>query len=361
MIPVLLVFFGCFSNYWWKNLDEMNSLDPSEVPYRVDGLDATDAYVTSFDAGITCPDGEPASFFAVYREGQTENNPVALVFHSGAFDYVLEPDEEQPLAGEHYYLDSRLERAWSVSKIWETLGMLYPRTLDDAEQNLGALPAALTDAGVVQIYPGNCWGDLWHNDPTDAPNDAVDGFERAGRTMALDMVELLFNANAAGAVGFDLPVTVDASELYLIGLGEGGRAVTELMLSGEIPPVAGALIDSAPDDLSAYVQNEDVFPAEVEGLSRIFGEAGLATVSDYSVASVAPDSLPANMAYLWSSQDARLPPGAGATGAEALEASGAAWVYDTGERAHVATNGDVSFARDVVSFLMTGQEPALGE
>lgn len=361
MIPVLLTLLGCFSDYWWKDYDEMNSLDPSEVPYRVDGLEATDAVVTSFQSTLSCPDGEPASFFAVYRESASSNAPVALVFHSGAFDYVLEPDENQPLAGEHYYLDSRLERAWSVSKIWETLGMLYPRTIDDAEQNLGALPAALTDAGVVQIYPGNCWGDLWHNDVGVVPNDAVDGFDRMGRTMAIDMVDMLFSADAAADLGFDIPVTLDTSQLYLIGLGEGGRAVTELMLSDTLPPggVAGALYDHSPEDLGAYLQNEAEFAAEIEGLSRIFGESGLDGLSDWSVGAVPSDDLPTNLAYLWSSQDPRLPPGASAAGAAALEDAGAAWVYDTGARAHVATNGDISLARDVVDYLMTGMEPAL--
>lgn len=361
MIPVLLTFFGCFSNYWWKDLDEMNSLDPSEVPFRVEGLQATDAYVTSFDAGINCPDGEPATFFVVYREGQTEQNPVALVFHSGAFDYVLEPDEEQPLAGEHYYLDSRLMRSWSVSKTWETLGQLYPRSLDDAEQNLGALPAALTDAGVVQIYPGNCWGDLWHNDPGVVDNDAIDGFDRAGRALALDMADLLFNANTAANLGFDLPVTLDTSQLYLVGLGDGGRAVTELLLSDQLPPIAGALIDSSPDDLSAYVADQDAFPAEVEGLSRIFGESGLADLSAYSLSNVPEGDLPGNLAYIWSSQDPRIPLASASASAAMLEASGAAWVYDTGARAHVATNADVSFARDVVDYLMTGQTPVTDE
>ncbi len=361
MIPVLLTFFGCFSNYWWKELDEMNSLDPSEVPYRVDGLEATDAMITSFDSGLLCPDGETATFMAVYREGQTENVPVAIVFHSGAFDYVLDPDEDQPLAGEHYYLDSRLLRSWSVSKIWETLGMLSPRTLDDAEQNLGALPAALTDAGVVQIYPGNCWGDLWHNDPGSQDNSPVDGFERSGRTMALDMVEMLLSANKAADLGFSIPVTIDTSQLYLVGLGEGGRAVTELLLSDELPPVAGVLLDSTPDDLSAYTADEDAFAAEVEGLSRIYGEDGLADLASWSFLSVPEDDQPDRVAFLWSSQDPRVPLGAVEATAEALEAGGAAWVYDTGARAHVASNADVSFARDVVDYLLNGQVPSSGE
>jgi len=359
LLLALLSLTGCFSNYWWKDLDEMNTLDPSEVPYGVDGLEATDAVVTSFDAAQTCPDGEPATFFVVYRTGITSDAPVAVVFHSGAFDYVVDPDQDQPLSGDHYYLDSRLTRTWSISKIWETLGMLYPRTIDAEEQNLGALPAALTDAGFVTIYPGNCWGDLWHDDPGVVDNDPVDGFNRRGRTLALDMVDMLFNAEKAADLGFDIPVTLDTSQLYLVGLGSGGRAVTELMLSDALPPVEGALIDSSPDDLSAYADGGQAFSDELEGIGRIFAGVDTSTLSDWSMAAVDPSDLAANTAYLWSSADPEMPVAAAQAGADALE--GSAWVYDTGARAHVATNADYDVASGVVDFLMTGQEPALGD
>lgn len=359
MLLALLTLSGCFSNYWWKDLDEMNTLDPSEVPYSVPGLEATDAVVTSFDAAQTCPDGEPATFFVVYREGVTSDAPVAVVFHSGAFDYVIDPDDDQPLSGDHYYLDSRLTRTWSISKIWETLGMLYPRTIDASEQNLGALPAALTDAGVVSIYPGNCWGDLWHDDAGVADNDPSEGFTRSGRTLALDMVDMLFNAQTASDLGFDIPVTLDTNQLYLIGLGSGGRAVTELMLSDTLPPLEGALIDSSPDDLSAYVDGGQAFADEIVGLGRIFADTDPSALSDWSTAAVTSGELATNTAYIWSSADPDLPVGAALTGAEAL--SDDAWVYDTGARAHVASNADIDFAGGVVDFLMTGQEPSLGD
>lgn len=359
MLPIMLTLLGCWSNYWWKDYDEMNPLDPSRVPYQVDGLEATDALVTSFDAGMDCPDGSAATFFAVYRQQQSGPSPVALVFHSGAFDYVLDPDEDQPLAGEHYYLDSRLTRSWAVSKIWETLGMLYPRTLDDSELNLGALPAALTDAGVVQLYPGNCWGDLWHNEPGVVDNDGAEGFSRAGRQMALNMIEIMLDASAAQKVGFNLPVTLDTSQILLIGLGDGGRAVTEVLLSGEAPPVAGVLLDHSPDYLDAYTEQADVFAEEIEGLTRIFGETQVQDLSAFSLAAIDPEDRPDRLAYLWSSQDPRIPADAAGVSAAVLEADGTGWVHDTGARAHVATNGDLSTATAVVDYLLTGQTPAL--
>lgn len=356
MFPVfLLTLAGCWSNYWWKSYDEMNTLDPSEVPYQVDGLTATDAVVTGFTSSLVCPDGEAASFFAVYREGVSDA-PVALVFHSGAFDYVIDPDADQPLAGDHYYVDSRLERDWSVNKIWETLGMIYPRTVDAGELNLGTLPAALTDAGVVQIYPGNCWGDLWHNASNVAENDNIDGFSREGRQLALDMVDMLLNSDAAANVGFTLPVTLDAGELYLVGLGEGGRAVNELLLSDELPPVDGVLLDGSPDDLSAYLDAPDAYTEEIEGLSRIFGESGLADLGQWSITNVPTDDVPDRLGYIWSSQDTRLPLGAGQGAADFLDQNGA-WVYDTGRAEHVSTNGDLELATAAVDFLLTGQTP----
>lgn len=356
MFPlILLSLTGCWSNYWWKGSEEMNTLDPSEVPYQVEGLVAEDALVTGFTSTLTCPDGEPASFFAVYREGVSDA-PVAVVFHSGAFDYVVDPDADQPLSGDHYYVESRLARDWSVNKIWETLGMIYPRTVDAGEVNLGALPAALTNAGVTQIYPGNCWGDLWHNASNIAQNDSVDGFQREGLSMALDMVDMLLNADAAADLGFSLPVTLDSGELYLVGLGEGGRAVTELMLSDELPPLAGALIDSSPDDLSAYADAPEAYADELEGLSRIFGESELADLSGWSLPNVATDDIPDHMGFIWSSQDTRLPVRAGSASAAALESAGA-WVYDTGRAEHVATNADAELATAAVEFMMTGSKP----
>lgn len=354
---LLLSLMGC-----WKTYDALPPLDFSAVPYQVGDLVATDAVITGFESDISCPDGENARFFAVYREGLTEEAPIALVFHSGAFDYVLDPDAEAPLTGEHYYLDSRLDRSWSVSKVWETLGMLYPTTVDASEVNMGALPAALTDAGFVQIYPANCWGDLWHNWPGNVSNDATDGFDRAGLALAAEMVDIVIDADRASSVDFSLPVQTDPNEIYLIGLGEGGRAVSELLALNDTPPIRGALLDSAPDDLSAYTANAETYAEEIEGLSRIFLPDTLASIETFSLSTVSENDLPERLLYLWSSVDPRLPAGAGESGAAFVEGLGSPHVsINTGRNAHVVSNGDAETAAAVVDFLLNGTSPDLGQ
>ena len=66
----------------------------------------------------------------------------------------------------------------------ETLGLQIDDQ-DPGENNLGTLPAALANRGVVQFIPGNCWGDMWHNEEGVVVNDLeLDGFNRNGRTIA---------------------------------------------------------------------------------------------------------------------------------------------------------------------------------
>lgn len=357
---LLMNLVGC----WLPNAQQ-GDLDVSNIPYAVDSLSATDAVITGYDLSsdsqgdLLCPDGSVARVFAVYRQGTSEASPVAVVFHSGPFDYVEDPDPDRPLVGTTYYQDSRLGRTWSVSKIWETLGMLYPLTVDPAEQNLGTLGAALADAGVVQLYPGNCWGDLWHNDRDDAINDPNEGFARRGEDMAWIMIRLLVEPNFAAAYNFTLPVQVSASDLYLIGLGEGGRAVSELLNRPDMPGVMGALIDSSPDDLSPYLNAPSVYAEEVAGLERIFynDPDGIYTGSVLSLDST---QLPNRIGYIWSAQDTRFPYEAVAPGATAMEAMGA-WVYNTNTRGHVFLNGDLDLATQSVDWMLGGAEPSLGQ
>ena len=83
-------------------------------------------------------------------------NPVAVIFHSGAFDFTdLIEDQAFEASG-------RLLSDWSSSRIWETLN-LSRQVLDTAVTDSGYLPTALANAGVGQLYPSNCWGDIWHN------------------------------------------------------------------------------------------------------------------------------------------------------------------------------------------------------
>lgn len=353
MFLLTLGLAGC-----WKPYNEQATLETSNVPYAVPGLEATDALITSFDSDLTCPDGSPARIFVVYREEQSAADGIAVVFHSGAFDYVLDPDGSDPLAGDTWYLDSRLTRDWSTSKIWETLGMLAPAEVDAAEVNLGALGASLADANFVQLYPGNCWGDLWHNESGGAVNDPSEGFERNGYALAWQAAQIAVEPSNAADLGFQIPVQLSGAGIYLVGLGEGGRAVAELLQSGDLPPIAGALLDSPMDDLSPYLADPVTFEGEAEGIGRIFYGEG-PDLSGYSLASLDAGDLPENTAYLWSSLDPRLPPGVASAGADAL--SGSAWVYDVGTRAHVLSNADAAVADALVSFLQTGAEPQLAD
>ena len=67
-------------------------------------------------------------------------------------------------------------------------------TIDPSENNTGALATALLDANVVQLYPANCWGDLWHNQADETDNNYdLESFNRSGRTFAYWMTQLIQN------------------------------------------------------------------------------------------------------------------------------------------------------------------------
>ena len=88
--------------------------------------------------GLVCPDGTEPSFLTVYPEGASGPQPVAVVLHSGAFDFVREPDVADPLAGEHYAEVSRIDSSFATTKMYATLGM-YPDP-DLVESSTGASP-----------------------------------------------------------------------------------------------------------------------------------------------------------------------------------------------------------------------------
>ena len=182
---LLLVLPGCFQPY-----QDLPDLDFSEMSFERPGLESDSAVVRAFDLDThICPDGEPARIYAVYNEGAEESAPVAVVLHSGAFDFIVSyEDGEAPLEGRNYRTESRLERSWALAKVWETFGML-PTPIDAGEENAGTLPVAMLNAGWVQLYPANCWGDLWHFDAEVNPNDAdTEGFERDGLGLAMEAV-----------------------------------------------------------------------------------------------------------------------------------------------------------------------------
>jgi hypothetical protein len=348
-----LLSLGCF-----QPIEELSTIDTRTVPYESPHLTAEDVLIHRFESTLTCPDGNPAEFFIVAAEGATAESPVAIVLHSGAFDFVIERSDGEPLSGPHYHAQSRLEADFGVAKVYETLG-LQVTDLDPAEENEGTLPAALANQGMVQFIPANCWGDLWHNEEGIQYNDIeTDGFPRNGLTFAWWMVRIATDPDFAAGQGVDLDIAWDPESLYLLGLGEGGRGVVELLAHGDMPAVSGALIDSSPDDLSAYLRSPSIFGDEIEGISRIFAGEALDRVSDWSIAALADTlALPPHLVYLWSDGNTRLPMDATSEGASALIGRPGSWVVNTHEPVHVISNSDLTRAREVVDFLQTGIKP----
>ena len=344
LIPFLLC--GCF-----KLPQDLADPNTEVIPFDNEFVTVDDAVIQRFDLTLKCPDGEPASFHLVYRSGSDEPAPAVILLHSGAFDYVLQPGEDGPLSGIHYHADSRLSQAFALRKVWETLGLQIDDQ-DPGENNLGTLPAALANRGVVQFIPGNCWGDMWHNEEGVVVNDLeLDGFNRNGRTIANWMLRLLSESDFASTQDINWPTAIDASQIYLVGLGDGGRGVRELLLQPG-PRIAGAAVDSVPDNLGAFVDLPVDFEDKIEGLARIYGD--LSEIDDQSFARDTP--LPERFYYLWSTANPQMPIAASRPAANALRGQLGVVVKNTGASDHVLSNSDMDVAREVVDFLL-GPEP----
>lgn len=355
VVTVLLpMLFACF-----KPVADLPPLNFDQVPYSNDFLEVSDARVSVFDTSLTCPDGEAARVFALWREGLEVDAPVAILLHGGAFDYVLSPATGDGRPARTYRADSRLTRAWSVTKVWETLGLNTLDPVDPQEANLGALPAALTDAGFVTVVPANCWGDLWHNEAGVVDNDAeAEGFARDGRAAANNALRMITDPDFALEQGFQVPVSVDTGQIHLIGIGDGGRGVAELLLREPAAAVAGALVDSPPDLLSAWLSDPVTFGDEAAGLLPIFGEEALLRVDDFSLRAAADGGrLPPRVGLVWSSADPQVPAAAIAPTAATLAAAGA-WVDDRADAAHTALNSDITLARAAALYLLDGTRPS---
>ena len=341
LMPLLLS--GCF-----KLSDEMSKLNTTLIPFDNEYVLAKDAVIQSFETELTCPDETKATFHLVYQKNQEAAAPVVILLHSGTFDYVMEPGEEGPLSGLHYHAESRLTGEFATRKVWETLGLQID-SIDDAENNLGTLPAAFVNRGAIQFIPGNCWGDLWHNEQGSQFNDVdLDGFDRNGRTFASWMTRLLMDPDFAENQGVSWPVNIDASRLYLVGLGEGGRGVMELLNHPASPTFDGAAVDSVPDTLSAYTDQPVDYDEEIAGMERIFED--LDSVDAFSFTADIP--LPERFYFLWSSADPQLPRAATQPAASALTGEMGVVVKDTQMPGHVLSNSDMELAETIATFLL---------
>ena len=354
MTLLSLLLAGCF------NLPtDATQLDTTTIPFDNDYVTEEGGVIREYTTDLLCPDQSAARFHIVYKPDTITPAPVAVVMHSGAFDYEMEPGDDGPLSGPHYHANSRLTSDFAIGKVWETLG-LQINDLDPAEANKGTLPAALANRGFLQILPGNCWGDLWHNEEGVQYNDVTrDGFDRNGRTFAWWMVRLASDPAFAATRGIEFPVPIDSAQLYLFGLGDGGRGVLEMLNHESAPDITGALVDSSPDNLAAYTQYPDVFKDKIEGISRIFGAESLETIENYSFNT--STRLPERMVYLWSSGDPQLPSAAAKPAATALNGQVGVKVMELSTQDHVLSNSDIDLANEVLDYLVPSSEPSEAE
>ena len=119
-------------------------------------------------------------------------------------DYVEDPSTfREPVV--------RLLSEWGSSEV-ETLD-LSRKTLDTAVTDLGYIPTALANAGVAQLYPTNCWGDLWHNGAEFKPTTLNEKVLFISLDMAQFAVDILSDVELAESTGFsDVQERLDASK-----------------------------------------------------------------------------------------------------------------------------------------------------
>lgn len=363
---MLLLALGC-----WKTPEPV---DFAVVPFQSDVAGTTTGLVETLETDLTCPDGEAAKIYVVWDEAWEEQKPVAVVLHSSSFDYVINPQPDAPLVGDHWAAIgddgvSRMTRRWGIQKVWETLGM-HPQ-VEPAELNYGTLPAALLDAGVVGVYPTNCWGDLWHNETPSQVNDkATEYLDREGGTFAWWQLRWMVDATFASSQEITPSARIDSSEIYILGLGDGARGVLDLLQHAERPDIAGVLLDSPVDDLDDWAET----PGVGDGLARIYFEPGAGEddtgegsggFTKWSIRRAVGDGdfdeIPTMLVH--SSVDPRVPSGnvTGLTTKLGERGRVPSCVIDTDEAAHVQSNSDILLARDIVEWLTLSTAALDGE
>ena len=347
----LLASTGCWKTEFSTPQLEVVDFAPNDVP--VEGW-----VVTRQTVPLECPDGEDASFLFVYPEDQPADEPlpVALVFHSGAFDFVYEAEPQTPLTGLHYATPSRLDSGWAVKAAFSTLGM-YPSEQAE-EMHDGSLAVGLAERGYGLLLPTNCWGDLWHNMRGQEDNDySSDFFYRDGRAAAQWAYSVLMTDGFADAIDVVMPFTPDRSRIVWAGLGEGGRAVQELLSHPSLdvmssPPEA-VLLDSTLDDLRAYAADPTSYASQLEGVSRLY--TGGAPEVDTASLSVVP-TLPDRLAYIYSPSNPIVPLEANLAALDRLgvRETSTTLVQAINTPSHVLTNGyDPALTEEVLNFLVS--------
>jgi hypothetical protein len=232
---------------------------------------------------------------------------------------------------------------------------MYPQ-IESTENNTGALPAALVEAGVVAFYPINCWGDLWHNTEIRTNDQAAEFFPRWGGTFASWMSRLAQEPEFAALQGVEFDFEISDAGLHLIGLGDGARGIISILKGENVPTIAGIFVDSPVDDLS-YWAEDSVFSEEATGLSRIFNYTD--SPPDWNswtlralVNQGHADGAKVAMAY--SETDPRVPyPEASFKNMiVSINAHAQGLLLASASPSHVLSNQDPVMARQVVNFLL---------
>lgn len=327
--------------------------------------------VERFSTPIRCPDGEDARFYMLYPEAfdprvheDVQALPLAILLHSGSLDFVSEPRPGRLFDGGSWREEGggglRLSGEWAFTHVFTTLG-IYPN-YDPVELHAGALPAALAAKGIPVMLPANCWGDLWHNRSGVSPNNYPgDLFFREGRLMA-ELAWRYATTPYPPSNPVELPVRVDPSRIYLIGLGEGARGVSELLHANNesgarLARPAAAVVDSPLDD---YRRFEDLeggtgFGATRVALRRIFPD-GPDSYAEGSFGTLPLSRFPERFGVVFSELNSRLPEGANDTLLDRLDELPASntWLLRSTRQAHVLSNTDVTLARSIANFLTDG-------
>ncbi len=358
---------GC----WRIDLEQMEA---ERLPFEPLAELGETWWVESFDLGLSCPDGEPAQFYMIYPDSQdqreqefTEPMPLAIIFHSGAFDYIYDPDPTAPLEGPGLHAadpgGTRLFTPWAQRHAFTTFGM-YPN-LDDVEIHDGTLTTALAERGFAMMLPLNCWGDMWHNRSGAVENDyGADLFYRDGRTAA-EFAYYHATSDFPPSNPIELPIEIHTDQIFLVGLGEGGRAASELLTiqrdtdgnGGLDFPIkaAGLIMDSPVSDLTVYAPGgSEAFQRYHNGLLRLFPEGGR---GKGAFQNIPRRNLPQRVGLLWSTEDSRIPAGSNDAAIalvedESLIAEG--WVFEDNRAAHILINDDLDLARAVADFMAQG-------
>jgi hypothetical protein len=347
VLSLLLGSAGC----WLE--DDLGKTYVSGIPFVTPHVARGTANLQIIEAtGYACPDGKVSQVYLVTPEIGAESYPLALLYHSRSFDYV-------DILGEHYGNQDRLNSTWAIDQVRRALGMESLSEVPSSGE--GAWVAALLESGFAVAAPANCWGDLWHGR---GGNSLVDeGFLRLGGYLADDTIRIAGEA-----------APIDDDFVVAIGLGEGGRAITELALTGV--PLRAVVIDSSPDLLSPLIDQPVINAQYIVGLSRIYDDevrhleeqvdvlaALLTSVQRDSMVNVVQNlgfRLP--IVYAHSETDTRISPLLAAPAASAIEVAyqsppGSYLLRNWPDSGHALSNRTVDEARTLVAWLLEQTGP----